>query len=195
MDPYMEAIGSWGSASVLDEVAYSETVFENMSLTGLTKIVWEGREFVFAMLHFEALLLHCYIRNELSNIYIYICNLPNDDVSNSDYKASNYSMFVNTKLGRTWKGSFNLMGWDWVYLVLRPQFGLLYKPLDDIWGWLWSNRWNANWQGKRKYSEKTYPSVTLSTTNPTWPDQGSNLGRRGGKPASNPAWAMARPIF
>jgi hypothetical protein len=25
----------------------------------------------------------------------------------------------------------------------------------------------------------------LSTTNPTWPDQGSNSGRRCGKPATN----------
>jgi hypothetical protein len=25
----------------------------------------------------------------------------------------------------------------------------------------------------------------LSTTNPTWPDPGSNPGRRGGKPATN----------
>jgi hypothetical protein len=36
-----------------------------------------------------------------------------------------------------------------------------------------------------KYSEKTYHSATLSTTNPTWPDPGSNPGRRGGKPATN----------
>jgi hypothetical protein len=28
----------------------------------------------------------------------------------------------------------------------------------------WSNWWNENWQGKPKYSEKTYPSATLSTT-------------------------------
>jgi hypothetical protein len=55
---------------------------------------------------------------------------------------------------------------------------------DDRW-WLWSNRWNVNWQGKPKYLEKTCPSATLSTTNPTWPDLGSNPGRRGGKPASN----------
>jgi hypothetical protein len=27
--------------------------------------------------------------------------------------------------------------------------------------------------------------ATLSTTNPTWPDPGSNPGRRGGKPATN----------
>jgi hypothetical protein len=28
----------------------------------------------------------------------------------------------------------------------------------------WSNWWNENWQRKPKYSEKTYPSATLSTT-------------------------------
>jgi hypothetical protein len=33
---------------------------------------------------------------------------------------------------------------------------------------------NENWQGKPKYSENTCPSATLSTTNPTWPDSGSN---------------------
>jgi hypothetical protein len=36
-------------------------------------------------------------------------------------------------------------------------------------------------QGKPKYSEKTCPSATLSTTNPTGSDPGSNLGHRGGK--------------
>jgi hypothetical protein len=56
---------------------------------------------------------------------------------------------------------------------------------DDRWWWVWSSRWNENWQGKPKYSEKAYPSATLSTTNPTWPDLGSNPGRRGGKPATN----------
>jgi hypothetical protein len=35
------------------------------------------------------------------------------------------------------------------------------------------------------YSEKTCPRATLSTTNPTGPDPGSNPGRRGGKPANN----------
>jgi hypothetical protein len=49
---------------------------------------------------------------------------------------------------------------------------------DDRW-------WNDDWQGKPKYSEKICPSATLSTTNPTWPDLGSNPGRRGGKPATN----------
>jgi hypothetical protein len=52
--------------------------------------------------------------------------------------------------------------------------------------WRWRIiRWNEDWQGKPKYSEKTCPSATLSTTNPTWPDPGSNPGRRGGKAATN----------
>jgi hypothetical protein len=36
-----------------------------------------------------------------------------------------------------------------------------------------------------KYSEKTFRSAILSTTNSTWLDPGLNPGRRGGKPATN----------
>jgi hypothetical protein len=43
----------------------------------------------------------------------------------------------------------------------------------------------VNWQGKSKYSEKTCPNVTLSTTNPTYPDMGLNPDRGGGKSATN----------
>jgi hypothetical protein len=50
------------------------------------------------------------------------------------------------------------------------------------WLWWWRNWWNEDWQGKPKYSEKTCPSATFFTTNPTWPDPGANPGRRGGKP-------------
>jgi hypothetical protein len=32
-----------------------------------------------------------------------------------------------------------------------------------------------------KYWEKTHGNNALSTTYPTWPDLGSNLGHRGGK--------------
>jgi hypothetical protein len=35
--------------------------------------------------------------------------------------------------------------------------------------WVWSSRWNENWQGKSKYSEEISPSATLCTTNPTLP--------------------------
>jgi hypothetical protein len=54
-------------------------------------------------------------------------------------------------------------------------------------GWLWGWRiyWNEDWQGKLKYSEKTCPNATLSTTNPTWPDPGLSPGRHSGKPATN----------
>jgi hypothetical protein len=60
---------------------------------------------------------------------------------------------------------------------------------DDRWWWMWSSRWNKNWQGKPKYSEKTYHSAILSTRNPESPDLGSNLGSRGGKPPTNGPWA------
>jgi hypothetical protein len=54
-------------------------------------------------------------------------------------------------------------------------------------GWLWGWRlWWTEWQGKPKYSEKTCPGATLSTTNPTWPDPGLNTGRRGGAEAVAP---------
>jgi hypothetical protein len=55
---------------------------------------------------------------------------------------------------------------------------------DDRW-WEWNSWWNENWQGKPKYLENTFPSATLSTTNPTWPDLGWNPGRRGEKPATS----------
>jgi hypothetical protein len=44
------------------------------------------------------------------------------------------------------------------------------RPLSVCPAWLWGRRswWNERfWQGKPKYSEKTCPDATLSTTNPT----------------------------
>jgi hypothetical protein len=76
-----------------------------------------------------------------------------------------------------------LVGWDLRHQILRPLLAYCTAP-NDRWGWLWSNWWNEDWQGKPKYSEKTCPCATLSTTNPTWPDPCANTGRRGGKPAT-----------
>jgi hypothetical protein len=43
-----------------------------------------------------------------------------------------------------------------------------------------------NWQGKtEERGAKTCPSATLSSTNPTWTDPGSNPGLRSGRPAAN----------
>jgi hypothetical protein len=85
-----------------------------------------------------------------------------------------------------------------VLFLFFPWSGLRLSPLgtsatnwpivpapDDRWWWIWSSQWNENSQGKPKYSEKTCPSATLSTTNPTWPDLGWNLGHRSGKLATN----------
>jgi hypothetical protein len=68
---------------------------------------------------------------------------------------------------------------NWVHSALRPPMVYCASP-----GWLWWRNWWNDWQGKLKYSGKTCPSASLSTTNPTCcPD--ANPGRRGGKPASN----------
>jgi hypothetical protein len=83
--------------------------------------------------------------------------------------------------------SVSLFIWGWVRLNQLGIPATLWSILpasDDRW-WLWSSQWNKNWQGKSKYSEKTCPSATLSTTNPTWTELGSNPGRRNGNPVDN----------
>jgi hypothetical protein len=47
------------------------------------------------------------------------------------------------------------------------------------------HRWNEIDRVKPKYSGGTCRSATLSTTNPTWTDLGSNPGLRGERPATN----------
>jgi hypothetical protein len=81
---------------------------------------------------------------------------------------------------------FSFMGWGetestWYCGHYWP---IVPAPDDRRW-WLWSSRWNETWQRKQKYSEKTYTSTTLSITNTTWPELGSNPDSRGGKPATN----------
>jgi hypothetical protein len=61
--------------------------------------------------------------------------------------------------------------------------GPIVPAPDD--GWVWSSRWNGWGWEEPKYSEETCHSATLSTTNPTWRDPGSNQVRRRGKPATN----------
>jgi hypothetical protein len=53
-------------------------------------------------------------------------------------------------------------------LLLRPLMGLLYQPRMMM-------------SVEQSVECLAWPSVLLSTTNPTWPGAGSNPGRRGGK--------------
>jgi hypothetical protein len=85
----------------------------------------------------------------------------------------------------------------WSFFLIRLEGGeVQLRPLGTAatdwpivacpwWLWWWRILWNEDWQGKPKYWEKTRPSATLSTTKHTWPDPGSNPGRRGRKPAAN----------
>jgi hypothetical protein len=78
---------------------------------------------------------------------------------------------------------FKFVRWDFGYC---GHYWPIVPAPDDRWGWLWRNWWNEDWQGKPKYSEKkTFPSATLSTTNPIWLNPGLIPGRRGWKPATN----------
>jgi hypothetical protein len=80
-----------------------------------------------------------------------------------------------------------LMGWDWVHLVRRPLSGLLYQPWiigDDECGAVGGMTIGMENRSTRR-KPTPVPSAPLSTTNPTWPDLGSNSGRRGAKLPTN----------
>jgi hypothetical protein len=82
--------------------------------------------------------------------------------------------------------SFNSLsgGWSPTGSTRHGGHWLAYCSLPG-WLWWWRIWWYENWQEKPNHSEKVCPSATSSTTSPTWPDLGSNSGRRGGKPATN----------
>jgi hypothetical protein len=56
------------------------------------------------------------------------------------------------------------------------------------------NRWNDDWQRKPKYSEKTCPSATSSSTNPTCSARTRTRTAAVGSQRLT-AWAMARPVL
>jgi hypothetical protein len=75
-----------------------------------------------------------------------------------------------------------------ISLLLRPLLGQLYQTLmiDDYDGSDCRGICSMNdWQGKRKCSEKTCRSASLSTINATLLDPGSNLGLCGEKQTNN----------
>jgi hypothetical protein len=65
----------------------------------------------------------------------------------------------------------------------------------DGWLWWWRSWWNERfWQGKPKYSEKTCPDATLSTTNPTCQTRARTRAAAVGSQRLI-ASAMARPVI
>jgi hypothetical protein len=57
-------------------------------------------------------------------------------------------------------------------------------------------QWNDIDRGKPKNLEKTCPSATVSTTNPTWADLDVNTGLHGEMPATNhQSHFMAQTVF
>jgi hypothetical protein len=62
--------------------------------------------------------------------------------------------------------SFVVVGWYSPLGTSATVWTIVSAPGDR---WVWSIWWNENLWGKPKYTEKTCSSVTLSSTNPTWP--------------------------
>jgi hypothetical protein len=122
---------------------------------------------------------------------------PNEQ-SYTPNDSANIEKHINTFLLNTCAFNINPGNQGSPMIFLASWGGVRLSPLstsatnwpivpapDDRWWWMWSSKWNENWQGKQQYSEKTCPSATLPTTNPTWIDMGSNPGRCRGKPATN----------
>jgi hypothetical protein len=74
----------------------------------------------------------------------------------------------------------NFLGWDETESTWYVSHYLAYCTSLRWWWWwwAWSSRWNENWHGKPKYSEKTCPL---------------SLCGRGGKPATNRLSCGAAP--
>jgi hypothetical protein len=70
---------------------------------------------------------------------------------------------------------------------VRPKRGcllMLSYYTTPRWYEFGEQRWNDIDRGKSKNRRKTCTSTTLSTTNPTWIDPGTNPGLRGERPAT-----------
>jgi hypothetical protein len=117
-----------------------------------------------------------------NHFYIFYTKFPELIFLSSQFLRSCHCFRDNTYRSRM--THFFLVGWDWVHLVLRPQFGLLYQPrmIDDECGAVGRM---LIIKGNRSTREKSCPSPSLFTTNSTGPDPGSNLGPRGGKQPNN----------
>jgi hypothetical protein len=78
-------------------------------------------------------------------------------------------------------------------LALRPLLAYC-TSLGWQWIWLWRSRWNVDWQGKPKFSEKTCPSTTF--VHQKIPHDQTRVWTRAAAVGSRrlTAWAMAWPL-
>jgi hypothetical protein len=90
-----------------------------------------------------------------------------------------------------------IVSWGGVRLSLLGMLATnwpIVPALDDRWWWMWSSRWNDNWQGKPKYSKKPVPVPLFPSQIPsdlTWAQTlTATLGNR-----RLTAWAMAWPCM
>jgi hypothetical protein len=157
-------LGTHKSITVFTK-AYEYTVFKRRPWFNLSHL---PRAVLFTLLTLWMLGLHFYPDEGGNTLLWNTSKLLPDYTAPRRHSCLQYRYDLNSyKFDELWmaRNRVCFLGWcgvwDWVHLVSRPLFGLLYQPR--------SSRWDENRQGKPKYSEKTCPSATLSTTNPTWP--------------------------
>jgi hypothetical protein len=83
-------------------------------------------------------------------------------------EGDTYSVGSLRKLEDRTSGHLSVpLGWGQTIPLGTPACSVTIVPAPNG-RWVCVIRWNENWQRKSKFSEKTCPSATLSTTNPTW---------------------------
>jgi hypothetical protein len=100
--------------------------------------------------------------------------------------------YITPQVGKfTVKKSFLI--WSVRLLALRPLLAYC-ASLGWQWRWLWRSRWNVDWQGKPKVTEKTCPSATF--VDHKIPHDQTRVWTRAAAVGSRrlTAWSMARPV-
>jgi hypothetical protein len=110
----------------------------------------------------------------------------------SQHCSVNKSMLRARYFFYYWWGGTKCLGTAQVPRYCGHFWPIVQTP-DDRWGWFWSNCWNEDWQGKPKYSEKTCPSATLSTTKSHMTRPGLELRTAAVGSQRLTAWVMGWP--
>jgi hypothetical protein len=119
-------------------------------------------------------------------------------VASRSYVTRNLSLNIATSTFFILVGSFSMLynhtTWDRRFFpwwwgdsstqAWMPTYVSILRSPQMIWAWRATVEWYID-RGKLKNSEKTCPSATLSTTNPTWIDPGANPGLRSERPVTN----------
>jgi hypothetical protein len=118
-------------------------------------------------------------------------NSDRPQIGNTKYLYAFATVLFSCREPTLFHFQFLRLGWDEVHLIRRPLFGVLYQArmIDDECGAVGA----VIGRGNFKLSKKIFPSASLSTTSPTWPDVVSNPRTTAVGNQRLAAWAIAQP--